>query len=178
MLPFTSQNLDHLQWSNNNRKIFEIQGYYENNLLTWQEFAGLCEYSYIAHRADTTWSPSHSHYATLCTQSKKKKELRSCVVWSQGQTRPKSRCGTPLPRGLHPHLIGSSEDCGLLSQQGSITPERPRPAPPRPGGAVHWDSLLSPVSLRKTKTSAWGDQCYVVVFFLVAHFLHCFGLVL
>lgn len=135
IVPFTPQNLDHLQWSNNSRRRCKIQNHYEKKLLTWCAFACLCEYNYTACTADTTWFQHHSCYATLRPEQQKK-ELEwlhrmitrthmATARSSEAKQGAKSICRC----GLHQYLVDSSEDCNLLKQQRKRHSREPKPRP-------------------------------------------------
>lgn len=64
IIPFTPQNSDHSQQSNNRKKRFKILIYYED-ILTWCVFACLCEYSCTVRTAHKTWCSNHT--LQLCT---------------------------------------------------------------------------------------------------------------
>lgn len=83
---FRPQNLDHLQWSNNNRRRCKIQITMSKIInmvclcmLVWLQLHSTCA-------ADPAESQSHSCCAALHTQSSWKRNRCHCVLWSQGPT--------------------------------------------------------------------------------------------
>lgn len=129
---FSPQNLDHLQWSNNNRRRCKIQITMRKIIkmvcvfmLVWLQLHSTC-----------TADPARSQSLVLCSSAhpeEQKKELVSlCPLVTVDMDTARSseaswRCKIQLPLWPSSVLTDSSEDC---STGGNVPPESPRPVLP------------------------------------------------